>query len=497
MKRNKIHVSILAISLFIVIIFLGCKNSPQKEKVIKNADENTEPYTVLIYAPLYASEKACNRVSARISEITMQKIGCRVKLKRNMSAYQLNLAIASEETMDLFPCFTWDFSFVEMVERNKMIQMDELLSDFGKEMQNNISEEDWKCVTIDGHIYGVPMNKDKAQGRCFLMVKSIADELQIDYSEPMTYEDLELVFRKVKEAYPQMYPIVPSDGSIINPVWDVDMLGDGLGVLESCLTDSTEVVNLYNCVSFKKYCSYMYRWVQLGYMMPDAINTIESSNDLIRAGIGFGTFAPYKAGIEDEESRNKEKQMAVIELAKPHSTTDMVSSCWVISAKSKEPQKAMQVLNLMYTNSEIANLLVNGTEEDNWIYEDKSKDMIRFPEGVGQSNTDYSVYGWIWPNEQITSIWSGQDADYWDKLDAFNRNAKASPAKGFIWKSEKVRREAAACQDIVDKYYNALILGCLNPHEAIPRMNEELEKAGISRIMIEKQRQLDLWLSEQ
>lgn len=75
MKRNKIHVSILAISLFIVIIFLGCKNSPQKEKVIKNADENTEPYTVLIYAPLYASEKACNRVSARISEITMQKIG--------------------------------------------------------------------------------------------------------------------------------------------------------------------------------------------------------------------------------------------------------------------------------------------------------------------------------------------------------------------------------------------------------------------------------------
>lgn len=40
-------------------------------------------------------------------------------------------------------------------------------------------------------------------------------------------------------------------------------------------------------------------------MMPDAINTIESSNDLIRAGIDFGTFAPYKAGIEDEE-RNQQ-----------------------------------------------------------------------------------------------------------------------------------------------------------------------------------------------
>ena len=56
------------------------------------------------------------------------------------------------------------------------------------------------------------------------MVKDIADELQIDYSRPMDYQDLELVFQKVKAAYPDMYPIVPSDGSIINPVWDVDML---------------------------------------------------------------------------------------------------------------------------------------------------------------------------------------------------------------------------------------------------------------------------------
>lgn len=59
-------------------------------------------------------------------------------------------------------------------------------------MKNSISEEDWECTIVDGHIYGVPMNKDKAQGRCFLMVKDIADELQIDYSGPMDYQDLEI-----------------------------------------------------------------------------------------------------------------------------------------------------------------------------------------------------------------------------------------------------------------------------------------------------------------
>ena len=50
---------------------------------------------------------------------------------------------------------------------------------------------------------------------------------------------------------------------------------------------------------------------------------------------------------------------------------------------------------------------------------------------------------------------------------------------------------------IVDKYYNGLILGCLNPDEAIPKFNDELEKAGINTIINEKQRQLDVWLSKQ
>lgn len=255
MNGKKIRINIIVISLFAAIIFSGCENLHQKEKAGKEADESMEPYTVLIYAPLYASEEACNRVSAEISEITMKEIGCQVKLQRNMSAYQLRLEMASEEAMDLFPCFTWDFSLVELVDRNKIIPMDDLLSGYGMEMKNSISEEDWECTIVDDHVYGVPTNKDKAQGRCFLMVKDIADELHIDYSKPMTYQDLELVFQKVKAAYPDMYPVVPSDGSIINPVWDVDMLGDSLGVLENCLTDSTEVVNLYNCASFKKYCS--------------------------------------------------------------------------------------------------------------------------------------------------------------------------------------------------------------------------------------------------
>lgn len=493
MKKHRFRRALLATMIFITILGGIIQNNLVYAKQIVS----TEVDTITIYAPLPATEEACERVSEAISEITLSLLQCKVKLIRNVSTVQMNMLLSSKEAVDLFTCFPWESSLVDMAETNQILGMNQLLEQYGQETFESISAEDWNCVTVDGQIYGVPLNKDKAQGRGFLMVKSIADELGIDYSKPMNYSELERALRKVKEAYPQMYPVVPSDGSMINPAWAADTLGDSLGVLENCLENDTTVVNLYDCDAFKEYCSYIYRWVQQGLMLPDAVNTMESSNDLIGSGIGWGTFSPYKAGIEVEESRNKGKEMAIIQLDEPYSTTTMVNSCWVIAAKSTNPQKAMQVLNLMYTNPEVSNLLVNGMQGENWVFDDEDNEVICFPEGVNQFNTDYSVYGWIWPNEQITYIWQGEKHDVWKELDEFNKKAKASPAKGFIWRSESVRNEVAACTKIVNKYFNGLITGCLDPDKAIPRLNAELKAAGIDKVIKEKQAQLDFWLDQQ
>ena len=456
-----------------------------------------ESEIVTVLAPLSATEEACERVSEEISMITRELLQCEVNLIRNVTADRRNIMLSSEEPVDLFPCFTWDSSLADMAATGQIKELTGLLEEYGQEMLAMIPQEDLDCVTVDSQIYGIPNNKDKAQGRGFLMVKSIADELGIDYSKKMNYDELEQALRKVKDAYPQMYPVVPSDGTMIMPTWAADELGDSLGILENCLEDSTRVVNLYDCESFREYCRYIYQWAQEGLMLPDAVNTKESSNELIRNGVGWGTFSSYKAGIEVEESRNKGREMAFIIMEEPYSTTTIVSSCWVIAEKSQNPEKAMQVLNLMYSNPKVANLLVNGTEGENWIYADEENGIIRFPEGVSQSNTDYSVYGWIWPNQQITCVWQGDEPDIWKQLDTFNRSATASPAKGFVWKPENVRNEIAACKNIVNKYYTGLVTGCLDPDAAIPRLNEELEAAGIGRIIKEKQKQLDKWLALQ
>lgn len=505
MKLKKLLV-LLTVFIMAGSLLSGCSqnNSKSPKETNKDAGDvsgatgtDEEPYVVTIYAPYSATTEDSDLVAEEVNKITKPLINCEVKIVRDVNVEQINLALASGEKLDLFYAFPWELSLSSMAANNQILALDDLLSNNGADTLNSISEDDWRCVTVNGKKYGIPMNKDKAQGRGFLMVKEIADEVGIDYSKPMTYAQLEEGLKKVKEAYPDMYPVVPNGGTMNRPAWSADVLGDGLGVLENCLTDSTEVVNMYDTASFKEYTSYIYKWAQNGLMMPDAVNTTEGYDVFINSGIGFGTFTPYKAGFEAEETRKCGKDIVVTQLYAPHSTTSMVNAAWVIANNSERPDKAMEMLNLMYTNPEISNLLINGVEGVHWQYADQEKGLIKYADGLDSSSTGYSVVGWAWPNEQITHPWEGDDPDVWSKLSEFNASAHPSPAKGFVWNNENVLNEVTASNNVVSKYEAGLVTGCLNPEEAIPKMNAELKAAGIDTIIKEKQKQLDEWLSQQ
>lgn len=490
-------------ALFITVAMLtaalaGCSKSGDSSGASGGTKEEAQGkgdmYTVTVYAPYAATTEDCDAIAAKISEITEKEIGCKVELVRNVTKEQLNLALTSGEKLDLFYAFPWEVSLSSMASSNQIVAMDDLLKQYGSDMQNSISADDFKCVTVGGKVYGIPMNKDKAQARGFLMDKAIADEVGIDYTVKKTYAELEADLQKVKDAHPDIWPVVANAGTMMRPL-PVDTLGDNLGVLENALGDSTQVVNLYDSNSYKEYVGYMYKWAQNGLMMPDAANTTESYDALIRSGVGFGTFTPIKAGFEAEETRKCGKDIVAVTMYDAHSITTMVNAAWCIANNSKNPDKAMQMLNLMYTNPEVANLFANGIEGKNYKYVDKEKNIITYADGIDASNTGYSVVGWAWPNEQITSVWQGDDADVWTKLGEFNKAAKSSPAKGFVWDNSKVLNEVTASQNVISKYEASLDCGSVNPDEALPKMNEELKSAGLDKIIKEKQQQLDAWLA--
>lgn len=505
-------IAVLLALMMILAAFAGCASqsggnqsqaNPDGEKPVSSSNQqdnedksNEEVYTAYVMAIGDAKTEDCREVADYISSLTEDKIGVKVELTRGVTQEQLNLALTSGEKLDLFAAVPWYIPLSSMASTGQVVALDDLLQNQGKETYEAISKDDWNCVTIGGSIYGVPMNKDKAQNKNFQMRKSYVEELGIDYEAIKTLDDLEAVLKEVKEKLPEVYPVGSASGSIGLPL-PYDDLADSFGVIENVFEDDTTVVNLFETESYKEMVARMYRWNQEGLIMPDATSNTSSLEQLLGAGTIFGGFVPSKPGAVLQASREAGTDLVQCQIVEPFSITAMVAAPWCIASNSENPEKAMALLNMMYTDADVSNAFIYGIEGKHYKYVDKETNAVDYVDGITTANTGYSVLGWSWPNQQVGAIWNGDDADIWQQLNDFNTNARKSPAKGFTWNNANVLNEVTACQNVLSKYKNGLECGVLEPEETLAAMNKELKDAGLDTIIQEKQSQLDAWLANQ
>ena len=149
-----------------------------------------------------------------------------------------------------------------------------------------------------------------------------------------------------------------------------DELGDGLGVLENIFDDNTTVVNWYETQTWQDLVKRMWDWNKKGLIMPDATSNTDSSVTTIGA-VGFSTFGHFKPGVMNQASAEAGTELVNAQLYPAVSTTNMVNASYCIPASCEKPEKAMQVLELLYNDPEIANLFANGMEGEHWVYTDK------------------------------------------------------------------------------------------------------------------------------
>lgn len=465
-----------------------------------SADESSveaqEPYTVKILMCGDAETSECEKVAKAATEITGEKFNTTIELVRfGYGTYgnQQNLMLSSGEKLDLMT--SMGLTPTTGANNGQILPLDDLLAEYGQDILADISEADWACTSVDGQIYGVRNNKELASGSGYAMSTEILEQLDFDVSTLKTEDDMADLFRLVKEKFPDVYPLVSEAGAIGYSIARYDELGGDFGVLEDATTDSTTVVNKFACDTFREMAERRYQWAKEGLIMPDASTNPEFAWTLIGAGKGFSYLCNTKPGIEGEIGRQAGVDITVVQLIEPYSVTSHLSNQWYIPYNSEKPERAMQVLNEMYSNPDLANIFVNGVEGEHYVVVDQEQGIIDYPEGVTSTETGYAISAWAWPNELITYTWKMDGPTLWKDTIAFNESATPSIAKGFVWNNEKVLPEIAACNNVKAKYENAINCGELDPAEALPMFNDELEKAGIQAIIDEKQAQLDAWLA--
>ncbi|MBQ8640184.1 MAG: ABC transporter substrate-binding protein [Lachnospiraceae bacterium] len=459
------------------------------------ADNDEEPYVCKIVCVGDATTEACDAVAEAASEILLEKYNIEIELVRlgyGTFYNEVNLMLSSGEKLDLIPNFA--FNTMTAVNTGQILELDDLLDEYGQGIKEIVSEGEWNCVTFDGSIFAVPNNKEKAQGFGIAMRKDMLDAVDFDLDTIETEEDLEALYAAIKEEFPDVYPLASDQGQMGYHMIERDDLGGDYGVIINPSTaEEAVVVNYYETEEYQEMVKRHYDWAQKGYILPDATNHTEDAGTLIGAGKCFAYYTNTKPGIESEWERKTGVEMVVKEIVSPFQTTSGVSNQWYIAYQSEDPAKAMQVLNEIYTNPDLSNLLINGIEGEHYVKNDDG--TISYPEGVDSANTTYSSVAWVWPNELITTPWSADGADVWELTDEFNKSANESIALGFTWDNANVLNEITACNNVKAKYENALNCGMIDPEEALPKMIEELKSAGLEAIIEEKQAQLDDWMA--
>ncbi|HAL74204.1 MAG TPA: ABC transporter substrate-binding protein, partial [Clostridiales bacterium] len=233
-----------------------------------------------------------------------------------------------------------------------------------------------------------------------------------------------------------------------------------------------------------------------GLILPDAATNTTNGVTLIKNDKAFALVTNQKPGFANQQAGQTGKEMYAIALTEPYTNTYQVNNfLWTISTNCEDPVSAMKMLNLMYTDADVANLLIWGIEGKHYVKTDVPN-IIDYPAGVDSSNTGWGLnLGWEMGNQFLSYVWKGDSPDLMTELAAFNKSARVSKAMGFVFDSTSVKAEIAALTNVVNQYKLGLECGQSNPEETLPKFIADLKANGIDKVITEKQKQLDTYLA--
>lgn len=440
-------------------------------------------------------------VQDAMNEITRDSIGIEVELQiSDFASYQQNmtLALSGGEQIDIMANLSTTYSNFAQQGYFVDLEEDDVMATYGQGIIEAVGQDNVDACRIGGVLYGLPNNRDLAQGRgCAAIARQYLDGIGYEVDDSVeimkiTVDELNEIYAKLHETYPDLEVYRPTTTSM-NQFSNVDALGGNVfGVLLNNGENLT-VENLFTSDFYKEYCERMYTYNQSGYISQDAATDTTAVGELVKAGTLMGYTTGGKPGIKVQETGLSGQEMVIFQTMDNYiSSTSVASFPWAVPINTEDAAAAVTYLNELYTNPDLQNLLAWGIEGTHYVLGEDG--LATYPEGVDASNSGYNhSMGWLMPNQFITHVWTGNNANLWEEMREFNTSAVVSSASGFIFNSANVLNELTAVQNIYNEYQTSIEYGFVDPETGIAEMNDKMMAAGLQKIIDEKQAQLDEW----
>ncbi len=399
---------------------------------------------------------------------------------------KFNTIVNSGEYFDLM--FTNNTNYANAVNLGAFEDITELVDKEAPELKKVIPEDLWEAVKIDGKIYSVPTYKDSSLTQYWYIDKTYVDKYNIDMSKVTTFEELDKVFRQIKEGEndPNFYPFKTSQGGLFNGFFnDYDGLCSGLRPLGVKIDDeSRKVVNVLEQPDIVEKLEILHGWYKDGITNPDAPTSTENYKQCM-----FGTAQGFPGAEATWAANQGIDAYVTTQVFGPLYTTETIQgSLNAVGKNSKYKAEALKYLELANTDGKLRDMMAYGAE---------GKDFEYVSDGVVKKLQD----NYSWPSYTQATFFNlstveGAPEDQWDQVKKLNEQAKKSSVLGFALDVKPIQSELTACKTVYDQYKYELETGAKDPNVIIPELNKKLKDAGFDKVMEEAQKQIDAFFAK-
>jgi len=363
--------------------------------------------------------------------------------------------------IDIFVVDNYD-KYVSLAEDGKIIPLNSYLDYDSKILSKYIYPTFMSAASIGKDVYGIPTNKPLSGEYTYMVFnKDLLDKYGYEVKDLTVYSG-----NKFKEYLGVIKANEPG-------IWPVNGVCDIAGA-EMYDNSFITIAAGFNAVGTSSNASFM----ETRYM--DHLNAIVSYEEL-----GYYPAVPsdnYKYAIEIEKSDKLEE---VKQWQAEDGTTyvrylydipritveDAFSSMMCVSASSPVPDRAMEMITLFHTDSELANLLQYGIKGINYTYNE-------FEDSISPIGNSYSMDNYVTGNTYI-KFPPENDHDYVEKAKKANLNTAPSSLLGFtpVFSSKSEQSDFECVKAVLQTAQQAVLDGRdINEVRAI--INKELVLLG-------------------
>lgn len=405
------------------------------------------------------------------------------------------LLFSSGEKFDMAYSATW-LNFKSLAQKGAFMNLDELWEKYAPLNFSTSSDDAKDQAMVDGSYYCVPTQ--------LAIYHSIGPIYRTDIMEGTewngkleNFDDMEAYMDIVKENNPELEPLdIYQAGSELDDLymWSLGYQSSKGASNDFLFYDPTveepQMITFYETDGINDFLEMMNRWNTKGFFTKSALSDTDSTK-----------FQNGKASIrvhnldsfQNFATMHPEWGCEYTNMVKYVRHAPFTQDVMVISNTSQNPERALQLWDLITSDQEVYDAFMYGIEGTSYELNEEGQYSLIDTDSYAASSM------WAARTTELNRDVSGTPASYRGWKDTFEDMIAADDTgekyASFILDTSSIETEYAACQNVHQQYWWPLELGYTDAVSGLADYQAKMEAAGIDKVREEAQKQLDEYVA--